>query len=297
VHERTLELEETNEELNVTLTYLKDTQTQLVNAEKMASLGQLTAGIAHEINNPINFVSANLKPLRLDISEIFELISEYEKLDSEKDISIKLKDIESFKKKIDLNYLRKEIQTLLSGIEDGATRTAEIVSGLRNFSRLDESDIKEANINEGIESTLVLLRSQIQDIEIVTKLGNIPSIECYPGKLNQVFMNMLSNAIYAINKKNAAPKRLTITTYEMDSHVYAIFQDTGIGMTKEVKEKIFEPFFTTKDVGEGTGLGMSIVFKIVESHHAKMEIDSEPGIGTTITLVLNKKLVDSREMV
>ena len=292
VHERTLELEETNEELNVTLTYLKDTQAQLVNAEKMASLGQLTAGIAHEINNPINFVSANLKPLKTDISEVFEVVDKYETIHPETELKEKLKEIDAFKKKIDLVYLKHEIGTLLTGIEDGARRTAEIVSGLKNFSRLDESDIKEANINEGIESTLILLRSSIQkNIEVVTHLGVVPIIECYPGKLNQVFMNVLSNALYAMNKKDASEKnKLTITTFEKNNQVHVSFEDTGIGMTPEVKEKVFEPFFTTKDVGEGTGLGMSIVFKIVESHHAKMEIESEPGKGTKITLILNKKI-------
>jgi len=292
VHERTLELEETNEELNVTLTYLKDTQTQLVNAEKMASLGQLTAGIAHEINNPINFVSANLKPLKTDISEVFEVVDKYETIDLQTALAEKLKEIEAFKKKIDLVYLKHEIGTLLTGIEDGARRTAEIVSGLKNFSRLDESDIKEANINEGIESTLVLLRSTInKNVEVVTELGVLPLIECFPGKLNQVFMNVLTNALYAMSKKGPSEKnKLTIKTFEKDGHIHVIFEDTGIGMTQEVKEKVFEPFFTTKDVGEGTGLGMSIVFKIVESHHAKMDIESEPGKGTKITLILNKKV-------
>jgi two-component system, NtrC family, sensor kinase len=292
VQERTLELEETNEELNVTLSYLKDTQTQLVNAEKMASLGQLTAGIAHEINNPINFVSANLKPLKLDISEVFDVVDKYDAVKPGDNVSEKLLEIEKFKKLIDLNFLKKEISSLLNGIEDGARRTSEIVLGLKSFSRLDESDIKEANINEGIESTLVLIRSTIPDnVEVVTQLGNVSAIECYPGKLNQVFMNILTNAIYAIKQKSTSTvNRLSIATYTLGDHVCIKFEDTGIGMTKEVKEKIFEPFFTTKDVGEGTGLGMSIVFKIIESHHAKMEIESEPGVGTKITIVLNKKI-------
>jgi len=291
VHERTIELEETNEELNVTLSYLKDTQTQLVNAEKMASLGQLTAGIAHEINNPINFVSANLKPLRLDISEVFEMIALYEKIQSADHLSERLKEIDSFKKKIDLPFLKSEISSLLSGIEEGASRTAEIVSGLRNFSRLDESDIKDANVNEGIESTLILLRSQLQDVEVNIDLGPVPSIECFPGKLNQVFMNILSNGIYAVNKMGQDwPKKLSITSFLKNDKVHIVFRDNGIGMSQEVKEKVFEPFFTTKDVGEGTGLGMSIVFKIVESHQAKMEIESQPNAGTAITLILNQKI-------
>jgi two-component system NtrC family sensor kinase len=291
VHERTIELEETNEELNVTLSYLKDTQTQLVNAEKMASLGQLTAGIAHEINNPINFVSANLKPLRLDISEVFDIIALYEKIESSENLPENLSEIEKYKKKIDLPFLKTEITSLLSGIEEGASRTAEIVSGLRNFSRLDESDIKDANVNEGIESTLILLRSQLQDIEVSTDLGPVPSIECFPGKLNQVFMNILSNGIYAVNKMGQDwPKKLSIRSFLKNDKVHIVFHDNGIGMSQEVKEKVFEPFFTTKDVGEGTGLGMSIVFKIVESHQAKMEIESQPNAGTTITLILNQKI-------
>ncbi len=292
VHERTLELEETNEELNVTLTYLKDTQTQLVDAEKMASLGQLTAGIAHEINNPINFVSANLKPLKMDITEVFDVISKYETIKPDDKLDDKLKEIENYKKKIDLGYLKGEIETLLTGIEDGARRTAEIVSGLKNFSRLDESDMKVANINEGIESTLILVKGNIpKNIDVVTHLGDIPAIECLPGKLNQVFMNILTNAIYAMNQKKTDGRHtLTITTYTSGEHVCARFEDTGTGMTPEVKAKIFEPFFTTKDVGEGTGLGMSIVFKIIESHHAKMEIETEAGKGTKMTLVLNQKI-------
>ncbi len=292
VQERTIKLEETNEELKVTLTYLKDTQAQLVDAEKMASLGQLTAGIAHEINNPINFVSANLTPLKMDISEVLDVVKRYEALVPNESVKEQLSEIDSYKKKIDLEYLKTEIGTLLMGIEDGAKRTAEIVSGLKNFSRLDESDIKEVNVNEGIESTLVILRSSVPaNVEIVTKLSDVPVIECYPGKLNQVFMNVLSNAIYAMKHKNPNEKNyLTISSYTSGEKVCVSFEDTGIGMTKEVQEKIFEPFFTTKDVGEGTGLGMSIVFKIIQSHHAKLEIDSQPDVGTKMTLILNKKL-------
>lgn len=292
VHERTIELEDTNEELNVTLTYLKDTQSQLVNAEKMASLGQLTAGIAHEINNPINFVSSNLRPLKMDVLEIMDLISKYESITPDTDLNQKLTEIQAFRKKIDLDYLKEEINHLLVGIEDGARRTAEIVAGLKNFSRLDESEVKEANINEGIQSTLVLIRSSIpKEVEVITKLGELPLIECYPGKLNQVFMNVLSNSIYALkHKQGDGKKQLIITTYEEGDKVIARFEDTGVGMSKEIKEKIFEPFFTTKEVGEGTGLGMSIVFKIVESHHARLDVESEAGKGTILTLILNKRL-------
>lgn len=291
VHERTNELEMANEELTATLNQLKDAQTQLVDSEKMASLGQLTAGIAHEINNPINFVLANIKPLRMDVYELLELINKYEHLRAEGDKNAQFQQIDAYKKKIDLDYMIKEIEKILGGIDDGARRTAEIVSGLKNFSRLDENDVKSANINDGIESTLILLRSSIpKEIEVVRNLGEVPIIECYPGKLNQVFMNVFSNALYALNKKAEGKKQLIITTYEKGDHVYVIVEDTGVGMSREVKEKIFEPFFTTKDVGEGTGLGMSIVFKIIEGHHARIEVQSEEGLGTKLTIILNKKM-------
>ena len=228
----------------------------------------------------------------MDISDVLDVVKRYEALVPNESVKEQLSEIDSYKKKIDLEYLKTEIGTLLMGIEDGAKRTAEIVSGLKNFSRLDESDIKEVNVNEGIESTLVILRSSVPaNVEIVTKLSDVPVIECYPGKLNQVFMNVLSNAIYAMKHKNPNEKNyLTISSYTSGEKVCVSFEDTGIGMTKEVQEKIFEPFFTTKDVGEGTGLGMSIVFKIIQSHHAKLEIDSQPDVGTKMTLILNKKL-------
>jgi two-component system NtrC family sensor kinase len=285
VTERTLEL-------NETLSNLKSAQAQLVDAEKMASLGQLTAGIAHEINNPINFVSANVKPLKLDIDDVLELINKYEVLKPNELTQEKFEEIETFRKKIDFNYLKQEMADLLSGIEDGANRTADIVSGLKNFSRLDENDIKEADINEGIESTLILLKSSIpSNTEVVTDLGEIPIIECFPGKLNQVFMNLFSNALYAIKLKNTGTdNKLVISTSHGTDHVYVSVQDSGIGMTPEVKAKIFDPFFTTKVVGEGTGLGMSIVFKIIESHNAKIEVESEYGVGTKILLILKKKI-------
>ncbi len=190
----------------------------------MASLGQLTAGIAHEINNPINFVSANVKPLQMDISDILDVLNRYESITPDDNLTEKLASIEAFKKEIDLDYVKTEINTLLGGIEDGAKRTAEIVKGLKNFSHLDESDVKEADINQGIESTLVLLRSTTPpNIEIVKNLGEIPMIECYPGKLNQVFMNIINNAIQAMEKCYTREKHnLTLTTFLKDEHVQVV---------------------------------------------------------------------------
>lgn len=293
VKERTEELEIKNVELGDTLTNLKETQSQLLVVQKMASLGQLTAGIAHEINNPINFVSANIRPLKMDISDILELLNKFETINqNDDDLQKKLDEIKLFKEEIDVDYLKTEINSLLTGIEDGAKRTAEIVKGLKNFSHLDESDIKMADINKGIESTLVLLRSSIPDfISIEINLGDIPMIECYPGKLNQVFMNILNNAVQAIeNDKSEKQHKLSVSTFEAENKIHIRITDTGIGMTEMVKEKIFEPFFTTKDVGEGTGLGMSIVFGIIENHHGQIKIDSEPGNGTKIELILPKEL-------
>lgn len=295
---RTEELQEKNEELAETLEDLKETQSQLLMAEKMASLGQLTAGIAHEINNPINFVSANIKPLHMDINDILEVLSGYEQIvPDDPELNTKLNNIQKLKQEIDIDYAKHEIGTLLAGIEDGAKRTAEIVKGLKNFSHLDESDIKTANVNTGIESTMVLLRGSIPDhIEVNMQLDDLPAIECYPGKLNQVFMNVLNNAIQAMEKEHTRAKhKLSITSFMRDDKVCVCIEDTGIGMSKEVKEKIFDPFFTTKDVGEGTGLGMSIAFGIIENHHGTFEIESEPGVGTRICILLPQVLIRENE--
>lgn len=290
VNERTEELQDANSILNVTLTNLKDAQSQLVDAEKMAALGQLTAGIAHEINNPINFVTSNIKPLQLDIDDLKEIIAKYENIDFTADnLEEQLKEIDTFKKQIDLEFVNDEIDSLLVGITDGAKRTAEIIRSLRNFSRLDEDDLKPVDLNEGLFSTLVLVKNSIPDNVIVIKnLGNLPKVECLPGKINQVFMNLISNAIQAIksNGKNREEEFLTITSYYENENVIISIKDTGSGMSEEVKHKIFEPFFTTKEVGEGTGLGLSIVFSIIEKHKGHIEVLSELNQGTEFIITL-----------
>ena len=233
-----------------------------------------------------------MKPLKLDIQDMIELVGKYETLKPNEFTNEKFEEIEAFRKNIDVDYLKNEMAALIAGIEDGAKRTADIVLGLKNFSRLDENDIKGANINEGIESTLLLLKSAIPiNTEIIKNLGEIPIIECLPGKLNQVFMNLFSNALFAIKqKKSDTNNKLVVSTSHDEDNVYVTIEDTGIGMTPEVQAKIFDPFFTTKEVGEGTGLGMSIVFKIIEIHGAKIEVESEYGVGTKIILILNKKI-------
>ncbi|SKB43988.1 sensor histidine kinase [Dyadobacter psychrophilus] len=296
VNERTAELQYANTELNVTLTKLKDTQTQLLDSEKMASLGQLTAGIAHEINNPINFVSSNIRPLRRDIDDVLEILDSYDSIqdvDSLDGLQTKIREIEKLKEELDLDYIKTELGTLLKGMEDGASRTVEIVKGLKIFSRVDESDLNVVNINDGIESTLIILNYQMgNSINLVKELGNIPSIECFAGKLNQVFMNILNNSIYALLKQKSENKTPTIwvRSWLKDPENIAIsIRDNGPGMPPEVRAKIFEPFFTTKQVGDGTGLGLSIVFKIIEVHSGNIQVNTEVGQGTEFLITLPVK--------
>lgn len=289
VKERTEALVNINTSLNDALSNLKETQSQLVDSEKMASLGQLTAGIAHEINNPINFVTSNIKPLQMDIDDLNELIDMYENIDPAQDLSPQLSSIESFKRNIDLDFVREEIKSLLSGIGEGAQRTAEIIRSLKNFSRLDENDTKPVDLNEGLDSTLVLLRSTFPgNLQIVKNYGTLPKVECMPGKINQVFMNLISNAIQAIKgKESPSPEEhLSITTWQEGEEVKISIKDSGSGMSEEVKQKIFEPFFTTKDVGEGTGLGLSIVFRIIENHRGHIDVVTKVNQGTEFIITL-----------
>ncbi len=290
VNERTEELQNTNKTLNQTLNNLKSAQSQLVDAEKMAALGQLTAGIAHEINNPINFVTSNVKPLQLDIDDLKDIITRYEKIDLEGDVKAQIEEIEAYKNQIDLGFINNEITSLLAGISEGAKRTAEIIRSLRNFSRVDEADLKAIDLNEGLSSTLVLVRNNLPDnLTVIKELGALPKVECMPGKINQVFMNLVSNAIQAIKSKKdqAEEEFLTIKSWYEDEQVFISIKDTGTGMSNEVKHRIFEPFFTTKDIGEGTGLGLSIVFSIIEKHKGHIEVKSELGKGTEFIIKLH----------
>lgn len=290
VNERTLELSEANTELNQTLIDLKEAEGQLVEAEKMASLGQLTAGIAHEINNPINFVTSNVTPLNRDIDILISFISEMEKIGlSDLPAEEKKKQIEEQKEELDYDYLKMEIAQLLKGIHEGASRTSEIVKGLRVFSRLDEDNLKKANINDGLDSTLIIVNNLLSNkIKLEKSYSAIPLIDCYPGKLNQVFLNIISNAIYAINKKFGDHQGgiLTISTSSNEKSIFVKIEDNGIGMDEVTKKKIFEPFFTTKDVGEGTGLGMSIAYNTIKRHQGEIQINSTPGLGTEFILEL-----------
>lgn len=291
VKERTEALQNANVELGLAIDNLKNTQTHLVNAEKMASLGQLTAGIAHEINNPINFVTSNIIPLRRDLNDLMRLLDAYDSMhEQDKDVNEALSGIKKLQKELDYEFLKEEISILLNGMEEGAKRTAEIVKGLRIFSRLDESDLKKVNLNEGIESTLILLNSSMGGkIDLIKDYDPDAYLECYPGKLNQVIMNITNNAIQALHE-HVQQKRgqITIKTEALTNTVRVTISDNGPGIPESIRNKIFEPFFTTKAVGQGTGLGLSIVYSIIESHKGQIAVYSKPGEGTTFQIDLPK---------
>lgn len=290
VYERTYELNLVNEDLKTVFKDLKDKEGQLVESEKMAALGQLTAGIAHEINNPINFVTSNVAPLQRDIEVMTEMIIDIEKIGlSDKSTEEKQRLISGYKADMDYDYLKTEISHLLRGISEGAGRTAEIVKGLRIFSRVDESDLKKASINEGLDSTIVLVNNLLSDkIKIIKAYGDLPLIECYPGKLNQVFLNIISNSIHAITKryKNLPDGVMHVVTGLNEKSIFVKIADNGTGMDEITKKKVFEPFFTTKEVGEGTGLGMSIAYNIIKKHNGRITLNSALGNGTEFIIEL-----------
>jgi signal transduction histidine kinase len=280
VKERTHALEESHESL-------KQTQTQLVNAEKMASLGQLTAGIAHEINNPINFITSNVAPLRRNIADIVEVIKGYQGVEAEH-AAEQLATLRDRAERIGLEESISELDDIIASIAEGSSRTAEIVRGLRNFSRLDEDDLKDADLNDGLRSTLTVLGPQYRDkVSFNLELGDIPKVECFPGKVNQVFMNIMTNAVQAtLARADLSKREVSIRTSYADGSVNIRIADNGIGMSDAVKARVFEPFFTTKGVGEGTGLGMAIVYGIINDHGGSIAIDSMPGAGTEFTITL-----------
>ncbi|MBK7384248.1 MAG: hypothetical protein IPI81_13115 [Flavobacteriales bacterium] len=280
VTERTHALQETNDSL-------KRTQVQLVNAEKMASLGQLTAGIAHEINNPVNFITSNIAPLRRNIGEVVEVIKAYRELDSS-NATERIPVIRSLEDRMGLDETITELDEIIGSMSEGATRTAEIVRGLRNFSRLDEDDLKPADLNDGLRSTMAVLAPQYRDkVELKLVLGELPNVECFPGKVNQVFMNILNNAAQAtLARADGRPRVVEVTTVAEVDQVHVQIRDTGVGMTEEVKARIFDPFFTTKPVGEGTGLGLAIVYGIINDLGGEVFVESEPGVGSTFRISL-----------
>ncbi len=267
---------------------LKETQSQLVNNEKMASLGQLTAGIAHEINNPINFVYNGIDTLKITMDEMFTIINKLREINDTSNME-DFEELIELKKDLEIDELAEDIDALVSDIKKGAVRTIEIVKGLRVFSRLDEEEQKSANINENLDATLVLLKNKTKDNVEIKKLydDTLGEIDCFPGQLNQVFMNILSNAIQAF-PEDQKEKKIWIYTESLEKSVNIRIKDNGMGIPEDVKKRIFEPFFTTKPVGVGTGLGLSISYGIIEKHNGEIYVESEQGKGTEFVITLPK---------
>ncbi len=316
VQERTQEINDKNYSLQQTLQELQRTQIQLIQSEKMSSLGQMVAGIAHEINNPINFIHGNINHASEYVKDLLDLVGVYQQ---EYARSSPL--IEEKAEEIDIDFLVKDLPKILDSMKIGSSRIRNIVLGLRNFSRLDESEMKPVDVHEGIENTLMILQHRIKqksdfpEIEVIKEYGKLPEVTCYPGQLNQVFMNIFSNAIDALeesfvtftdrnigisnlNEKEQIAKdidasvashkvaKIHIFTELTDSNTAIIrIADNGSGMTKAVQQKIFDPFFTTKSVGSGTGLGLSISYQIiVDKHKGRLSCDSTLGKGTEFVI-------------
>ena len=267
-------------------------QAQLVQSEKMAALGLLTAGIAHELNNPLNFIAASVQALKKIVAPMDELMALCQLLPVA-NITETVERVAAWSNNHQLAELRETMNELVNNACFGANRAAEIVSSLRIFSRLDEADQKSTNLHECLDAALMLLHSRYKDeIRIDRQYGELPPWLCQPGKLNQVFMNLLSNAVDAIFAKPEPGTeeviRISTRLEERNGRYCALVEiaDTGIGMTEDVKQRLFQPFFTTKDVGQGVGLGLAISHGIVLDHGGSIEVESEAGHGSLFRVVL-----------
>jgi signal transduction histidine kinase len=286
------------EQIQGTLEKLQATQTQLIQTEKMSSLGQMVAGIAHEINNPVSFIFGNLTYADEYTEQLLELLELYQEHYPDPD-----PDIQDYADEIDLDYLKQDLPKLLASMKVGANRIRDIVLSLRIFSRLDEAEMKSVNLHEGLDSALLLLQNRLNNpegdrppINLVKNYGTIPEVECYASQVNQVFMNIINNAIDALqanfqrfaNSDEAPSMTMSISTKQINPDwVSVTIADNGVGMSNQVKQRIFDPFFTTKPVGQGTGLGLSIAYDIiVQKHGGSIDCISEPGKGTEFIIKL-----------
>ena len=269
---------------------LAQAHSQLLQSEKLASIGQLAAGVAHEINNPIAFVNSNLGTLQGYVEDIFKILAAYEQ--GEKELSpATQKTMYNLKQEVDIVYLREDVGSLMAESVNGLQRVKRIVQDLRDFSHVDETDKQWANLESGLDSTLNVVWSALKDkAEVVKEYGAIPEIECIPSQINQVFMNLLINAGQAIEEHG----RITLRTGQDAENVWVEIQDTGNGIPPEHLDRIFDPFFTTKPVGTGTGLGLSISYGIVSRHGGQIEVTSQPGKGATFKVLLPRNAVSAR---
>ncbi|MEH2161368.1 MAG: ATP-binding protein [Nostoc sp.] len=288
IRDRALISSQQAQQLSKTLKELQNTQAQLIHTEKMSSLGQMVAGVAHEINNPANFIHANLNHASEYSEGILDLLKLYQATypNATPEISDRTQDL-------DIEFLAEDLPKLMASMQVGTKRIRQIVLSLRNFSRLDEADMKFVDINEGLDNTLMILNHRLTatpnqpEIQILKKYGDLPLVECYAGQLNQVFMNVLANSIDAIEESLVKNQGQICIRTELANEKQVMIQiyDNGIGMSEEVKQRVFDYMFTTKPVGKGIGLGMAIAYQIVvEKHAGSIEVDSTPGHGTEFTI-------------
>lgn len=291
-------VEARTEELTQTLQALKKAQVYLVQQEKMSGLGQMVAGVAHEINNPVNFIHGNLKHVGEYAQNLLELLHLYEKHYPDPDSEI----VEQAEE-LEIDFIKEDLDSLLSAMKVGTDRIRAIVLSLRTFSRLDESSSKAVDIHEGMESTLMILQHRIKAmanrpaVSIVRDYGELPQVECYAGQLNQVFMNILANSLDALeselkeNPDTSKTPQITLRTEMRSDSVVIAIADNGTGIPEAVKNRIFDPFFTTKEVGKGTGMGMAISYQLItEKHKGKIECFSNQGVGTEFVIEIPMRL-------
>ena len=283
VNEKTATIGAQKKDLEIALAELKNTQIQLVQSAKMSSLGQLVAGLAHEINNPITFIYSNLTYLEHHIRQMEQLIRTADDfLDGNKRM-----EFETAKKQAEYEYITSDLTHLLQSYKKGAKRIREIVINLRTFSRLDETEWQTVNIHDNLDATVSLVSKQYEHrITIIKDYGNLPDIECSCGQMNQAFMHLIKNAIQSIPETG----EIRLTTRRINEHISISFRDSGVGMDESLKQRIFEPFFTTRDIGQGVGLGLSISYGIVQEHNGKIDVISAPGQGSEFIITLPLRL-------